>query len=216
MKSRPINSYTAADLTHVASVLTLVVLALFLATTSQSAVGLLPTKSPAKKLANAVQLFDFQNRPLPAEQMILDAAAQYRESGDSIGLADAYRVYALFFRSRSLNQPNYAEHFRKKGFLDLEATYDRRYDRSLHYLALAEAIYSANAKHDLLSNVYFHMGDVSVLKGDLKEACQYYDQSISAQSTFHAEHPETLTELPKGAKSFDDALRASKQYAGCK
>jgi hypothetical protein len=180
-----------------------------------AAVGVVATSDPAAKLRDAMALFDDAGRPLPAEQLIVDALEQYKASNNAAGLAEAYRVYGLFFRSRSMKHPSYAAHYREKGFLDKTATYDARYDRSLYYLGMAEDIYRKIGGKDMLSNVYFHMGNVNVLKGDSTVACRYYDESLSAQAEFRAAHPDTSVVLPRGTRSFEEALAASKKYAGC-
>jgi hypothetical protein len=166
-------------------------------------------------LRDAVALFDDTGRPLPAEQLISDALQEYKRLGDEAGIANAYRVYGLFLRSRSLQQPNYAAHYREKGFIDVGATYDTRYDRSLYYLGMAAEMYRRLDEKDLLSNVYFHMGDVNVLAGNSTAACRYYDESLSAQAEFRAAHPITSVDLPPGSRSFEEALAASKRYAKC-
>jgi hypothetical protein len=170
---------------------------------------------PAAKLSKAMMLINDHGRPLPAEQLIVDAIGQYRKSNDSIGLADAYRVYALFFRSRVLEQANYAARYQEKGFLDRDATYEARYERSMSYLRMAESLLKDSDRADLLSNVYFHMGDVSLLMMDAEAACRYFDQSLAAQATFRAAHPETAVDLPPGTHTFEEALQGKKQYVGC-
>ena len=180
------------------------------------AAALVPaTSDPAKKLGDAAILFDSQGRPLPAERLIVDAMNQYKAANNQLGLAESYRIYGLFFRSRILNQANYAAHYREKGFIDLVAAYDTRYDRSIYYLELAEHILKGADRLDLLSNVYFHLGDVSVLKGDKAGACKFYNQSIAAQAAFRENDPTASVDLPPDAASFNDKLRASKNYAGC-
>jgi len=182
--------------------------------TACSAAGVLATDDPSQKLNDAVFLFDDQGRPLRAEPLIVEAMNQYKASGDALGLANSYRVYGLFFRSRSLGQNGYPGHYREKGFIDPVATYDTRYDRSLYYFALAAGIYQSAGREDYLSNVYFHMGDVYVLKGDKVTACQYYDKSLAANSESRASHPGSEVE-GAGAKTYEQRVAGAKQYAGC-
>jgi hypothetical protein len=179
-----------------------------------SAAGVFYSSDPATQLSNAAGLFDIQGRPLPAEQLIVDAIDTYRKSDDQAGLAEAYRVYGLFFRCRALAQPAYAAHYREKGFLDKSATYDTRYEVSLHYFGMAESIYKAKGQYDKLSNVYFHMGDVRILQGNSSAACHYYDESLSAHAKFLEENPGSTVD-PGSKKSFEQTLAGAKKYAGC-
>ena len=160
-----------------------------------------------------MELFDRQARPLPAEALIVEAVSRYQNVGDQRGLADAYRTYGLFFRSRTLALANYAAHYRAKGFLDQAATYDGRYVRALYYLHLAEGILVTIDAADLLSNVYFHIGDVSVLSGDNSAACHYYAMSAKSQGEFRVTHPGRLSagELA----NFDTAIASAQSHAGC-
>ena len=179
-----------------------------------AAAGVVYTSDPAKQLSNAVGLFDIQGRPLPAEQIIVDAIETYKKSDNQAGIAEGYRVYGLFFRSRSLAQPAYAEHYREKGFLDKDASYETRYERSLYYFGMAESIYKANGQDDRLSNVYFLMGDVSILQGDKNAACHYFDESIAAHMKFLEANPGTSVD-PGAEKSFEKSLASAKKYAAC-
>src|SRR5882762_2106172 len=99
-----------------ASSVMITVLAIGAITASANA-GVFSNTDPAQKLRDATDLFDFKGRPLPAEHQIVDAIAQYRASNNSLGLAEGYRVYALFLRSRTLAKPSYQKYYREKGFL---------------------------------------------------------------------------------------------------
>lgn len=158
-----------------------------------AAVGVPYTNDPASKLNQATALFDGEGRPFPAERLIVDAIGDYERASDKVGLANAYRVYGLFFRSRVLGREPYASHYRDNGFLDKEARFDQRYERAMHYLALSEGLYRNIDKKDMLSNIYYHMGDASILQGNQISACQYYDRSVEVQAAFRAESPTAQT-----------------------
>ena len=178
-----------------------------------TAVGVPYSSSPSTKLDQAMDLVEHQGRPLPAEQLIVDAISDYTKAGDAVGLAGAYRAYGLFFRSRTLSQENYASHYKQTGFLDHEAKFAERYARAMHYFELAEAGYKAANKKDLLSNVYFHMGDVATLQGDLVSACQHYLQSKAVQAAFRTEDPKAFSAEEK--RQFDGVLQGAMANAKC-
>jgi hypothetical protein len=185
------------------------------ALTAGTAAGVVAGSVPAKKLHEPEALFDFNDRPLPAERLIVDALAQYRASNDLLGLANGYRVYALFFRSRSLTRPDYQQHYSQKGFVDPAAMWANRYATSIDYLRKAEAIRKITDHFDLLSNVYLHITDDFLLMHDLDNACKAFDQSWDANAEFSRRHPATAVRLPAGSKSFDDTIAAAKKSIDC-
>jgi hypothetical protein len=207
--------YTAPEVSMLRTTGTLLAAIVLFQLLGCSVAGVIATHDPDRKLHDAMELFDHQGRPLPAEPLIVEAIDQYKASSDSIGLANAYRVHGLFFRSRILGQPNYAARYETEGFLDHSATYATRYERSMDYLRMAAELLKDSDRADLLSNVYFHLGDVSLLRADRESACSYFDQSLAAQAQFRASNPDTSVELPAGSHSFEEALHNKKRYAGC-
>jgi hypothetical protein len=82
-----------------------------------AAMGVVATDDPAGKLRDATALFGGYARPLPAERLIREAIDIYEKQNDSLGLAEAYRTYGLFFRSTSIEGP-WSKLYRERGFLD--------------------------------------------------------------------------------------------------
>jgi hypothetical protein len=54
------------------------------------------TSDPERKLGWAKELYQNQNRPIPAERLIKEAIEIYQERGDQLGLAQAHRAYGVF------------------------------------------------------------------------------------------------------------------------
>jgi tetratricopeptide (TPR) repeat protein len=184
--------------------------------TACAAAGVVATHDPAKKLRAAIELFDYAGRPLPAEKLVVDAIAQYQAAHDVAGLGDAYRVYGMFFGSRSVAATGYQQHYSEKGFLDPSATWEGRYTKSIEYLRKSEALLIQTDRLDLLSNVYYHMAEDFVLMHDLGNACNAFGQSLQANTEFHRRHPATELDLSKGYRSFDDAIATAKRTTGCR
>src|SRR5258708_6268973 len=134
------------------------------------------TKDPQKKLVNAKDLFDFQDRPLPAERFIAEAIDSFKKSNDEVGLADAYRLYGLFFQSEAVDR--WGNIYRKQGFLDKTATFDGRKNRALGYFEEARALYSEHHVYDRLTNVDLNMGFSFERNHQLPEACKAYDRAL--------------------------------------
>ena len=114
------------------------------------------TSDPAEKLKNAASLFGQQQRPIPAEKLILEAIDIYEQQQNKLGLAEAYRQYGFFFRSASVEKS--AQYFRNVGFIEKTATFETRYSKSIEYFEKARDIYTEQKKYDALINVYLNMG----------------------------------------------------------
>ncbi len=97
------------------------------------------TSDPAKKLSNTYMLFDKQKRPIPAEKLIRESITIYKNKNNQLSLAEAYRAYGFFFRSNAVKK--WHAHYKEKGFYDSDATYEKRYEKSIEYFSKAENIY---------------------------------------------------------------------------
>ncbi len=181
--------------------------------TACAAAGVMTTTDPAKKLTDALDLFDHLDRPLPAERFIIEARDAYLASGDRVGLAESYRIYALFLRSVAVGE--FADHYRSSGFMDASITYEKRYSGALTYLSRAEHLYLEAHRSDMLSNIYFHMAMVSQLNGNLADACAFLDRSVRANADYSAGHPAAPVEVPQGYSSFREAIDARKKTISC-
>jgi hypothetical protein len=85
------------------------------------------------QLREAVDLYAKQDRPVAADKLIREAVNTYLNSGDQLGLADAYRTYGFFLRSQSV-EGKWSKYYRENGFLDRSVSFDTRYEKSIDYL----------------------------------------------------------------------------------
>jgi len=110
-----------------------------------AAMGVPYTSDPIEKLKWACGLFDYAERPLPAESLIREAIEICQKTNDSECLAQAYLTYGLFFRSLSLTGI-YKNHYKKNGFWEKTATYETRFAKSDEYFEKALALKPKNPK----------------------------------------------------------------------
>ena len=178
-----------------------------------AAFGVPATSDPAGKLRDATALFDRQDRPLPAERLIREAIEVYQKNGDQLGVAEAYRTYGFFFRSRSVGG-KWSKFYRDNGFLDRSATFDARYIKSIEYFEMARAIYSAHQRFDALTNVDLNMGFTFELMGDRQAACQAFDRSRQDHTEMLRRNPDAKIEL-QGFSTYEQFLAPHRQRAGC-
>jgi tetratricopeptide (TPR) repeat protein len=176
--------------------------------------GVVETSDPAAKLQDAEELMYRQDRPLIAERLIRQAVEIYRDNGDELGLANAYRVYGFFFRADSI-EGRWSNYYRKTGFLESTATFESRHDKSLEYFARAADIFERRGRFDALTNVHFNAGITYVKMGELKAACRAFDSSLEDSRENLRRNPEAKPVLPSGYGSYSEFLEAIKKRYGC-
>lgn len=177
-------------------------------------VGVVATADPKAKLADATRLFDQQDRPLLAEQLIREALDACGQSADPACLADAYRTYGFFFRAASVGG-NSRQHYQESGFLDRSATFDTRYAKSVEYFQRSREIYARLERFDALTNIDLNMGFSYELMGDKAQACQAFAASAADHRENMRRNPGVEVALPQGVASFDDFLVPHRRRAGC-
>src|ERR1700722_6610431 len=125
--------------------------------------GIVASSDPITKLDDAEVLFTEENRPLPAEKLIQEAIAIYKQRDDAHGLGNAYREYADFLESPAVTAWN-SSYNRLGNFHDETInTGDRQtvaaelYRRALSYYERAETECKTAQQYDALTNVYVNM-----------------------------------------------------------
>src|SRR5208283_3828302 len=133
---------------------------LFVLLSGCAGVGIVATSDPLIKLNDAEVLFVRRDRPLPAERLIQEATAIYRERDDPHGLGNSYREYGDLLESPAVAR--YEGIYRRDGFIDKSITFDSRlakatefYTKALEYYQIAEKQELAAGKYDALTNVYY-------------------------------------------------------------
>lgn len=177
------------------------------------AVGMPASTDPGVKLAQATELFDRRGRPVPAEALIQEGLEAYKQRNDALGVAEAYRVYGFFFRAASVTR--FESLYREKGFLDREARWDARLQRSVEYFQRAQALFEANGRDDKLANVWLNMGFSYEFMNDTPHACGAYDKSLEANQRFQRARPDARIELPAGVVSYEAYVNSHKTRLGC-
>ncbi len=177
-------------------------------------VGISATSDPAVKLNDAGDLFERQDRPLPAERLIREAIEIYQERNDQLGLAEAYRTYGFFFRSPSI-EGKWSKHYRENGFLDKSTTFETRYAKSIEYFEKARAIFVEVKRFDALTNVDLNMGFTYVAMGDRDAACKAFDRSLESYRENLRVTAGAKPVVPRGFTSYEEFLADRKKRYGC-
>jgi tetratricopeptide (TPR) repeat protein len=173
------------------------------------------TNDPDKKIAFSYILFDEQQRPLPAEQLIRESIEAYNQENNEIGLGEAYRAYGFFFRSPAVKK--WQKHYETKGFLDNSATYENRYDKSIEYFEQSVRLFVKNKKYDRVTNVYLNMGFTYEFAGKNDKACEAYKASLNSIAKFEKDNPGVSVTLPKEfTGTYEDYISGFMKRLECK
>lgn len=178
-------------------------------------VGVVASSDPLAKLNDAQELFQKQDRPLPAERLIREALAIYKERDDPHGLGNSHRQYGDFLRSPAVSQ--WETVYRRDGFQDKSVTFDNRlvkaseyYSNALEYYQRAEEQHRKANRFDSLTNVYFNMAWSYQMLNDREKACSSLDRALEANAENVKRNPTV-----KQFGSITDAVASAKRQARC-
>src|SRR5258708_4975679 len=197
-----------------------VALTIMLSFVGCAGIGVVDSPDPLVKLNDAACLFEKENRPVPAQTLIIEATEIYQKRNDSHGLGNASREYGDFLRSAAVF--NWRAAYSRGGFADPSITYDNRlekaseyYEKALAYYLLAETQELAAGKYGALTNVYYNMAVSHLALGAQEEACVDYDRALQAYNDNMQRNP---TAHPRGtsAGTVPESIAAAKKGAQCK
>ena len=178
-------------------------------------VGVVASSDPLTKLNDAQELYQRQDRPLPAERLIREALAIYKEQDDPHGLGNSYRQYGDFLRSPAVSQ--WETVYRRDGFQDKSVTFDNRlvkaseyYSKALEYYQRAEEQHRKANRFDSLTNVYFNMAWSYQMLNDREKACSSLDRALEANAENVKRNPTV-----KQFGSITNAVASAKRQARC-
>jgi tetratricopeptide (TPR) repeat protein len=177
-------------------------------------VGVPATNNPAKKLADADDLIGYQRRPLPAEQLIREALEIYTQENNEVGMAQAYKTYGYFLRSKSIEEAK--GWYIKNGFQDKSASYETRYSSSIAYYQKAETIFLKHKMYDELTNVYLNMGYAYDGLGNNDKTCESFRKSLDSNRQYLAADPNAPVILPEGYKTYEEYMAKHLNAWKCK
>lgn len=171
------------------------------------------TNDPIEKLESAVDLFNNQDRPLPAEKLINEAITICQANNNNSCLGKAYSTYGFFFRSNSVKQLE--KIYRENGFIDKTATFDNRLIKSKEYFEKSISYYSKINEYDQLTNAYLNLGFAHYYLNDYKGECEPYLKSIEYYNKNIETNPKANVALPPGIASYEDFISNYQKRAGC-
>jgi tetratricopeptide (TPR) repeat protein len=182
--------------------------------TGCAAMGVPETSDPARKLRQASGLIESLDRPIPAERLIRESIDIYQAQQDELGLAYAYRMYGLFFKSSAVSRlPAYYEN--GTGFMDKTAAFDTRFEKALEYFEKSRDLLLKNNDVQLITNVYAQIAFTYELMNDKVSACNAYDLSLKSDQAIAKSNPELVTLGSREFSSFKQGITEYKKRLGC-
>lgn len=172
------------------------------------------TSDPSMKLAWASDLIDNQNRPLPAEKLIVESIDIYKMRQDELGLAEAYRMLGLFYKSESVMQ--WEQNYKKYGFMDKTVTYENRLNKAIQYFDKSQKLFQKNGDVSSITNIDLLIAFTYELMGNKDSACNGYDLALKSEQAMSKSHPELITVVPEEFSSFEQGISVFKSRLGCK
>jgi tetratricopeptide (TPR) repeat protein len=172
------------------------------------------TPDLAAQLKTAEGLYEEQANALTAETLIWETMQAYRNRGNQLGLAEAYRAYGFFLRSEAV-EGKWSAHYNSAGFLDPSVTFATRYEKSIDYLEKARTIFTTYGRYDALTNVNLNIGFTYEVLGNPEAACRAFENSIGSNREGLERHAKLKITLPKGYATYEDFLAPHRKRAGC-
>lgn len=178
------------------------------------AAALVPvTNDPMKKLAWASELFDRQQRPLPAEKLIVEAIDICSKENNVNCLGKANLTYGFFFRSPSIVK--WEKIYKENGFIDKTANYANRLIKSKEYIESAITYYDRANNFGALTNAYLNLGFSYYFLKEHEKECEPYKMSLEFNLKAIEANPELPTSLPQGVSSYKEYIEIQQKRAGC-
>lgn len=171
------------------------------------------TSDPAVKLKWASESFNSMDQPVKAEELIWEAIEIYRKERNQLGLAEAYRQYALFLRSNTVVK--FSDHFKEEGFVDRTITYRTRYDKAIDYFNRSKDLYEDYGHIDIISNLYISLAKTYDMMGKTKEACEAFNKGLENYGDYKKANPEAQELRSEEMANYVEYIGIMKNQAGC-
>ena len=157
---------------------------------------------------------------MPAERLIDEAIAIYRERDDTHGLGYAYGLYGELLQSNAIDRG--AVSFMRNGFRDKSITLSNRFDKSAEYTRMAVAQYELAIvrhrqaeKYDALTNAHLHLAWLHQRLMQKYAACANFQKALDAYGLNVQRNPQAKPHRPRDGQSIPSYIRGQMGKAQC-
>jgi tetratricopeptide (TPR) repeat protein len=171
------------------------------------------TKDPGLKLQRASEGFNKLDDPVKAEKLIFDAMEDYSKEKNQLGLAEAYRQYALFLRSNAVEK--FEEYFTEEGFEDETVTFKTRYEKAVEYFNKSKDLYQDYGHLDILSSIYISLAKTYTIMGKQQESCDAFSKGLTYYGEYKKANPEAKELRSEEMATYEEYIGILKKQAGC-
>ncbi|HEX9461720.1 MAG TPA: hypothetical protein VGB82_03900 [Alphaproteobacteria bacterium] len=184
-------------------------LAVMLAMMGCEAVGVGASSDPEVKIGQAREL-EREGRLWVAKRLLDEALEIYQKRNDEEGIAEAYRQFALFYRTspkgRGLLVPD--------EFVNTPEGAQKRYLLAIDYFQKSLAIVQKLGRIDREVNLYFVMSETQAWLNDTTAACMSLQNSLDASHKALQLNPQLQFEMGR-FKSWDELIDSTKRVLKC-
>ena len=179
--------------------------------TGCSAMGVVATNDPYKKLGQAEQM-KRSGRIAIAQRLLLQAIEIFESGEDYPGLAEAYRRYGFHLRVYG-EETVYDLDPSRRSFEPTNE--DGRMDKAIGYFQKSLEVAEEHDLYDLVTNLHYVIGMTHHYAERPKEGCQAFDRSQAAYERAAKIHPDKEVDLPAGVGSFSELIDRVKRDQKC-
>jgi len=164
------------------------------------------TNNPKRKLLNALELLK-NNRPIPAERLIIQSLEHYKKINDQIGQAHAHKIYGQFYMSD-------AYHASKEYYIK-HNEYDGTYEKAANHLRKSIDLFEKNLAYFQASNSAWNLAGTHQRQKERSKACEAFDLSLELHKKGKEHRPSESVSLPPGFSTMDEVVSTYKHNYGC-
>ena len=169
-----------------------------------SAVGVVATNNPHKKIDQAVSLIN-SNRPIPADTLIAQAIEIFENKNDHAGLFRAYEAKTTLLLSKAVE--NNESFFRKSGFTGDGKIYGQRHEKAIEYFLKITDIIKNNSRNPYPALTLIHIKITEIYSNYLNNKVGTCNNLKIAKTNHDLNHKtkseKRSTVLAAGYETFD-------------
>ena len=191
----------------------LLITAIVLVLSACSAAGVMKTSDPQQKLADAYNLLEV-GRPIPAERLMNEAIAQFKEKNDFYQLGVSQFMYGQFIRSKSFDWPLFRQQYPKTETAEqrnaLAATFFNEAIANFE-----KAIADPALPHDVRTGYYWRVYLANLELQNKSAMCASLQSMDVSNKAYQAKNPGAKVYVHPPHKTFEEFISATMSKAEC-
>lgn len=192
----------------------IIVLILLISLTGCSAVGIVETNDPHRKIEQAIYLLNTENRPIPADKLLAQSINIFKQKNDQMGLVRAYRARGHFLLSNSVK--NNSKFFINNGFFIDGNIYEKREEKAIEYFLKVRSILEEDSRSLYSAKTQINMTLTEMYSkyfNNSTHICKHLKEAIFYHSKFQENsYGENVAPLSGYSKFIDFESKYNMEY----